>query len=253
MASYMITGCSRGIGLEMVRQLAAQDRTAIGTIVATARSPHPPPDLETILNIHTGRVQFIQLDVEDQTSIDRAATQASGILGTRGLDVLINNAGINIDGPDDVLGIGALEKTLSVNVVAVRNVTVAFLPLLRRGQQKKLVNISTTVGTFGMAQIHRGIPNIAYKISKAALNMLTVQYAFNLESEGFTVVAISPGWLKTEMGGPMNKEYAHLEVCVGVRSTLEIIGGLKKGDNGRMKNICVPDHPMYASGDDLSW
>jgi NAD(P)-dependent dehydrogenase (short-subunit alcohol dehydrogenase family) len=252
MASYMITGCSRGIGLEMVRQLAAQEPSTTGTIIATARSQTPPPELAYILNAHPGRVHFLPLDLEDLTTITAAAAHASSILAPHGLDILINNAGINLPEPS-VLSANALEKTLAVNVLGVRDVTLAFLPLLRLGTQKKIINISTTVGTFGMAPIHRAIPAVSYKISKAALNMLTLQYAFALEGEGFTVVGVSPGWLKTELGGEGNKEYAHLEVGVGVRAALEVISGVGKEDSGTLKNICVPEHEMYASGEDLAW
>lgn len=129
-----------------------------------------------------------------------------------------------------------MNKVLSTNVTAVHLITQAFLPLLEKGNLKKIVNITSTLGSIAMAEGYLQSPSAAYKVSKAALNMLTVQYAFQLGKQGFTVFCISPGWLKTELGGV---DYADLEVSVGATAVLEKVLGAKKEDNGTFMNIKV--------------
>ena len=87
-----------------------------------------------------------------------------------------------------------------------------------------------------MAPTYRLSPVYAYKISKAALNMLTVQYALQYADEGFIFVAISPGWLQTDMGGSV----ADLPVETGVKAVWEILETLQQSDNGKFLNIHVP-------------
>lgn len=199
MATYFITGCSRGIGLEMIKQLASRPDSAVQSIFATARSQQTPEQLGEIVK-NDKRVHFVQLDVEDSTSIKKAVTATQKQLGDRGLDILINNAGVLHQDSGRSLGMDSLESTLRTNVIAVQRVTAAFLPLLRTGQKKQIINISSTVGSIGMVEEFARSPWTAYKVSKAALNMLTVQLSMDLKSEGFTVVAVSPGWLKTDLG-----------------------------------------------------
>ncbi|RAL16790.1 SDR family oxidoreductase [Aspergillus homomorphus CBS 101889] len=236
MTTYLITGATRGIGLELTRQLAAKPATEVYQIFAGARSSpsHFPPDFQTLLREHASRITPVQLDVTDENGVRRAAQSVSEALQGRGLDVLINNAG--------VMGRGSLEEmndlteSFEVNVNGPHLVTREFLPLLRRGQAKKIVNISTTVGSFGLQSLYREAKSQSYKITKAALNMLTVLYSQELEKEGFAVFCVSPGWLQTELGGAR----ADLPVDVGVRATLDIILNKGKEGNGRFFNIHIP-------------
>jgi len=115
-------------------------------------------------------------------------------------------------------------------------VTQAFLPLLEKGTLKKIVNITSTLGSMTLAEGFQQSPSVAYKVSKAALNMLTVQYALQQGKAGFTVFGISPGWLKTDMGGV---DYADLEVEVGAKAVLDKVFGAKGEDNGTFMNILV--------------
>lgn len=91
-------------------------------------------------------------------------------------------------------------------------------------------------------------PCAAYKVSKAALNMLTVQWASNLASEGFVVFAVSPGWLKTDLGGPD----ASLEVNVGVEQVLQIVKDAKKEDNATFKDLTIKEMEGGYNGS-LPW
>ncbi|KAL2846855.1 hypothetical protein BJY01DRAFT_234439 [Aspergillus pseudoustus] len=192
MSAYLVTGASRGIGLELVRQLASSPPDEVRTIFAAARSSTSGP-LQELLQQHPERVTFVSLDVTDEKSVKEAARHVTDTLAGRGLDVLINNAGVIT--PGSVEEMNDLEDTFRVNVTGVHLVTRAFLPLLRNGDRKKVVNISTSVGSIKLQPRYREMPAPSYKITKAALNMLTVLYAQELEDAGFTVFCVSPGGL----------------------------------------------------------
>ncbi|KAI9045185.1 SDR family oxidoreductase [Aspergillus affinis] len=231
MRSYLITGCSRGIGFELTRQLAnSQDDV---TIFASSRSSDNPK-FQELLQQHPKRVVYVPLDVTDQKSIKNAVDIVTSNLNGEGLDVLINNAGVMSTGPIEEMN--DLEDVFRLNVSGVHNLTKAILPLMRKGEEKKILNISTTLGSISLQPTKRVVTTPSYKISKAALNMLTVIYAHELENEGFTVFCISPGWLKTDLGS----ENADLPVEVGVSSVLNILHTTSQDGNGRFFNIHVP-------------
>jgi len=243
MSSYLITGCSRGLGLELATQLASSSE--VSTIFATARKESPA--LKELIQKSNGRVVLIRLEATDAASIKQAVTDVEKALGGKGLDVLINNAGImdytpkgaSTMSPDD------LNNVLTTNVTAVHLVTQAFLPLLEKGNLKKIVNITSTLGSISLAGEFLSSPAPAYKISKAALNMLTVQYASQQAEHGFTIFCISPGWLKTDLGGV---DYADLEVSVGATAVLEKVFAAKKEDNGTFMNIHVKGYENVETG-----
>ncbi|RAK88389.1 NAD(P)-binding protein [Aspergillus costaricaensis CBS 115574] len=195
MRSYMVSGCSRGIGFELVRQLADSKDDIV--IFASARSCNNPK-FQELLDQHPERIVYVPLDVTDQVSIKNAAKIITSKLDGRGLDVLINNAG--------VLTYGLVEE------------------------------ISTTLGSISQQSINRHVTAPSYKVTKAALNMLTVLYANELEKEGFTIFCVSPGWLKTDLGS----DNADLPVEVGVKSILEILHEIGRDRNGQFLNIHVP-------------
>jgi len=161
---------------------------------------------------------------------------------------LINNAGILVienNGPCDM---HALQSTLETNVVAVYNVSSTFIPLLQQGKQKKIVNITSTLGSVGLNDYFKMMPMSSYKISKTALNMLTVQYANDLDSKGFTVFGINPGWLRTDLGG----SDADLAPDIGAKATMDIIYNSTKKDNGASRNIFVAGEQVY-NGENPPW
>ncbi|PYH54877.1 SDR family oxidoreductase [Aspergillus niger CBS 101883] len=233
MSTYLVTGASRGIGLELVRQLAAKTSETVQTISAAARTSGGPL-FQELLQQHPDRVIFVPLDVTEKESVKNAVTHVATALNGKGLDVLINNAGVMT--PGTVENMDDLEDTLRVNVGGVHLVTREFLPLLRNGNKKRIVNISTSVGSIQLQPTYRAMPTPSYKISKAALNMLTVLYSQELEAEGFTVFCVSPGWLKTDMGS----DDADLPVDTGVSAVLDAVLTTGKEKNGRFLNILVP-------------
>ncbi|KAJ5798600.1 uncharacterized protein N7503_007896 [Penicillium pulvis] len=253
MASYLVTGASRGLGLALVSRLATLPATEVGKIIATARSDNSHK-LKEIVNASPGRVEWVRLDVTDQKSALEAASEVEGKLHGRGLDYLINNAGLMDYSPTGVEGMDNLNEIFHTNVTSVHTVTQAFLPLLRQGGKKTIVNISSTVGTFAKAGDFRVAPTPAYKVSKAALNMLTVQYAQQYEIEGFTVLAVSPGWLRTDLGSSR----ADLPVEVGAEKVVDIVQKSSPSQNGKLINIHVPGWenapgPNQYPGGEAAW
>ncbi|EGD85738.1 hypothetical protein H112_06657 [Trichophyton rubrum D6] len=243
MASYLITGTSRGIGLALVKDLVAKPASEVSIIFAAARTETAA--LKELVEKSAGRIEFVSIDVTSPEKVKAAANQVEKSLGGKGLDILINNAGVLNFMPDGIEAMTDLNATLNINVVSVHIVTSAFLPLLRNGTMRKVFNMSTTMGSIGMAAKFRAAPAPSYKISKAALNMLTVQYALALEDEGFTVVAVSPGWVKTDLGG----EQADLTVSQSSPAVLKIVSTASKADNGKFLNVLVPGWENHAGPD----
>ena len=248
MSSYLITGCSRGLGLELVKQLLLAPSSSVSNVIATSRSRSPSTALEEQIQSSQGRLHHVQLDVVSKEIILSAVQHSSQILQGRGLDVLINNAGITAFEKDGASSMFALQSILETNVVGVHNVSSAFLPLLQQGREKKIVNVSSTVGSMAYNEYTKAIPAPSYKISKTALNMLTIQYANDLGPKGFTVYCLSPGWLRTELGGPG----ANLDPEVGAKATLDIIYNSSRADNGVFRNIYVEGEQMY-NGENAPW
>lgn len=159
MASYLITGTSRGLGLTLAKFLAARPKDQVSLVITAAR--HKSSALEELIGKYPGRVLFVPLEVTSEASVNTAVKSVEEALGpSRGLDVLINNAGIM---PFQVNGISQacdslevlpwvdywtnrssrtdLMQCLETNVNSVQLMTTAFLPLLRRGTQKTVLNM----------------------------------------------------------------------------------------------------------------
>ncbi|KAI4148537.1 MAG: hypothetical protein LQ340_005053 [Diploschistes diacapsis] len=260
MSTYLITGCSRGLGLALVKELVHSPSSSLGLVLATARSPQPPPALAEQIEASNGRAHYISLDVLSEASISAAVDTARSILGPdRHLDVLFNNAAIvrestNNTKPDTTpynLSAAALRATLDTNVLAVASITSAFLPLLRANSghgKKKIINVTSTLGSLTLNPYLKQIAVPHYKISKTALNALTVQQANALEGEGFCVLALSPGHLRTELGG----EGAGLSAEQGAKAVMEVVRQVSKEDNGTFRNINIEGNDMY-NGENVAW
>ncbi|RJE26295.1 short chain dehydrogenase [Aspergillus sclerotialis] len=187
----LVTGASRGFGLALVRLLTSLPSSDVGKVFACPRGNSP--GLEELAKEFPDRVVIVKLDVTNQESIAKAVIEVEKKLEGKGLDVLINNVGICQYAPNGVKSMDNLEESFTVNVMGVHWVTRAFLPLLYKGNMKKVANISTTLGSITLARAAHYLPAPAYKISKAAMDALTVPYALDYEKEGFTFMALCPG------------------------------------------------------------
>ncbi|MFI6183457.1 SDR family NAD(P)-dependent oxidoreductase [Nonomuraea sp. NPDC051191] len=200
----VVTGANRGIGLEVVKQLAA----AGDTVVLTARDERKARDAAAGI---PGDVLPRRLDVADERS---AAGLARELESTHGrVDVLVNNAAIHYDTWQRACDadLGVVSEALETNLLGAWRVTLALLPLLRAGAHGRIVNVSSEVGS--LASMGGGTP--AYTVSKTALNALTKMLAAELRGDGILVNAVCPGWVATDMGGPGGRPVAE-----GARSVL---------------------------------
>ncbi|GGT24441.1 short-chain dehydrogenase [Nonomuraea spiralis] len=200
----VVTGANRGIGLEVVRQLAA----AGDTVVLTARDEDKAAKAAAGIG---GDVLARRLDVADERSAAELARELEESHGR--VDVLVNNAAIHYDtwqraGDADL---GVVSEALETNLLGAWRVTLALLPLLRRGAHGRIVNVSSELGS--LASMEGGTP--AYAVSKTALNALTRMLAAELRGDGILVNAVCPGWVATDMGGPGGRPVAE-----GARSVL---------------------------------
>lgn len=183
--TWLITGANRGIGLELARQLSARGDRVIGT----ARDPDAAEELRAVSD------WVLRLDVADPASVVAMAKE----LGGTPLDALVNNSGTApLKGSLASLDLETFEYDLSVHAAGPVRVTKAVLDNLRLGERRLIVTVSSELGS---NEVARGSVYYAYKMGKAAANMFTSTLATDLKPEGFTCLAIHPGWVSTRMGG----------------------------------------------------
>jgi NAD(P)-dependent dehydrogenase (short-subunit alcohol dehydrogenase family) len=195
----LVTGANKGIGREISRQLAAK-----GVLVLMgARDRERGEKAVADLRAQKLSVELIQIDVTSQQSVDRAAAEVERRHGR--LDILVNNAGVALDWlPASQLTVDTFQKTFETNVFGVFRVTKALLPLLKKSKHGRIVNISSGLGSLTRNADSNStltLPNmlLAYCASKAALNMITVQFANELKSAGIKVNSANPGFTATDM------------------------------------------------------
>lgn len=207
MTTTLITGANKGLGKETARQLIAAGHTVWVSARDESRGRAAADELGA---------RFVQLDVTDDASI---AAAFEHVAAQGGLDVLVNNAGI---GKPGLSGPEALE-VFDTNAVSVVRVTQAALPLLRASANPVVVNVSSALGSFTAnhdpARPASSYPAIVYGASKAAVSMLTVQYARAVPEVKFN--AVEPGYSDTELGGRTRSDAAR-PVEVGARNIVRL-------------------------------
>lgn len=214
----LVTGANRGIGLEFVRQLAARG----DQVVAVARDPEGAKDLGALAAAHAG-VRLVRCDITSDADIAALATALQGAT----LDLVINNAGVmgKMTSLED-LDLGDMTRTYDINVLGPLRVARAALPALRRGQGKKMIAVTSGMGSISDNSSGGAY---AYRASKAALNMAVKSMSVDFAREGLICCVINPGWVQTDMGG----KSAPTPVDASVRGMLQKIDGLGPGDTGR--------------------
>jgi len=213
MTQALITGANRGIGLEFTRRLLERgDR-----VVATCRHPGRALELTRLAGNHPGRLQVLALDVASARSIADLAREIE-VLDLR-IDVLINNAGVLVEGEQfGAIEAKTLEQTFATNVTGPLLLTQALAP--RLADAGKVIVLASQLGSISGCE-RFGTPS--YAISKAALNMAARQLGHALAERCIAVLALSPGWVRTSMGGAQ----ATLEVEESVQRMLEVIDRLR--------------------------
>ncbi len=233
MQRVLITGANRGLGLEFVRQCLARG----ARVFAGCRNPENAGDLQTLSATYPGQLTILTLDVTDEATIDASVETIRSQVD--GLDLLINNAGAFPRGETPTnLDAETMLQAFHLNSVAPMIVAQRCLDLLRAGNQPKIVNISSKMGSLWWKE-REGGGDYSYCSSKAALNMLTRTLAFDLRSDGIIVVAMQPGWVQTDMGGGS----ADLTPTESVGGMLKVIEGLTEAHTSKFYTWEGREHP----------
>ena len=191
----LVTGADAGLGLSLVKRFLQ------GGFAVLAGVHRLAVNWSSLTEEQGDSLRLIPLDVANMDSVCEAAQQVASQIDA--LDILINNAGIHLKdsrGPLELLDLGddQLQLTMNVNAFGPLRMVQQFLPLLEKGRQKLILNISSEAGSIADC----GRENqFAYCMSKAALNMQTKILQNYLKPRGFKVLAIHPGWMRTNMGG----------------------------------------------------
>lgn len=187
----LVTGGNKSIGFVICQGLLAKGFE----VIMAARSLDKAKG--AIAQLNSSNVRPLELDVSDDDSIQLAAKNLSQEIDS--LDVLINNAGIYPDEGVNILTISRelLNQTMNVNAFGAIRVTQAFLPLLTKSSNARVINTSSGLGE--LAGLSVDIPS--YCLSKLTLNGATIMLAEALQDKGIVVNAFDPGWVKTDMGG----------------------------------------------------
>jgi NAD(P)-dependent dehydrogenase (short-subunit alcohol dehydrogenase family) len=225
MPTVLITGAARGLGLDFTKQYAAKG----WKILACARKPDGLKDVKGDIHHHA-------LEVSDYKAVKALAAK----LKDEAIDVLICNAGVGGERTSQqelgTFDAAAWRHTFEINTLAPLMMAEAFVEHVARSQQKKMIALSSILGSIG-----RNIGGrYFYRASKTALNMEWSVLAKDLEPRGIICLALHPGWVQTDMGGPT----ATLTIDQSVPGMVKVIDGLKPSDNGRF---------LQYDGGELPW
>jgi NAD(P)-dependent dehydrogenase (short-subunit alcohol dehydrogenase family) len=227
MQNILVTGANRGIGLALTRRFLELGEH----VFAGVRDPAKAGALADLPADQRARLTIVNLDVGSDESVRQAAREVAE--KSSRLDVLVNMAGISPTGYDarlDTVDLRTCSAAFETNVIGPLRTAQAFAPLLRAAttpeRPARLVNVSSGVASM------KGKDNgmfYAYGVSKTALNMLSLTEAFDLKDAGICVIALDPGWVRTDLGGPN----AHLAPEESARPCAELISKLTMASTGK--------------------
>ncbi len=221
----LVTGANKGIGFEVTRRLAMAGMT----VVLGARNAGLGEAAAIRLRAENLDVRFIELDVVRRATIESAAATILADFGR--LDVLVNNAGINdpADGQPGVVELDTVRHVMETNFFGTLAVTQAMLPLLRKGPAGRIVNVSSGLGSLTWNAdpnwVYAPVKLLGYNTSKAAMNMLTVQLAYELRDTAIKVNSANPGYTATDLNGHRGHQTVEQGSAETVRLALLSPGG----------------------------
>jgi NAD(P)-dependent dehydrogenase (short-subunit alcohol dehydrogenase family) len=217
--AILITGANRGLGFEFARQYVTDG----WRVFAACRNPATASELRRLAQDRGGRLNIVAMDVTDAESVKNAAAQ----LKDAALDVLINCAGI-AGAPGQKTGNIDYEswaQVLNVNTLGPSRVLESFSDHIARSEQKLVITITSGMGS--LADNNSG-GSIAYRTSKAAVNMVMRSAAIDLAPPGITCILVNPGWVRTDMGGP-KAPLSPQESVTAMRRLIETLGPDQSG------------------------
>ncbi|EHO50325.1 oxidoreductase, short chain dehydrogenase/reductase family protein [Lentilactobacillus kisonensis F0435] len=197
----LITGADKGIGFETATKLGEAGQH----VLLGARNAEKGQRAVDRLRSQGFVVDLVVVDVTDKQGIDQAATKIDDEFGH--LDILINNAGIALDNHEKAskLSTAIMRKEFDVNFFGLIDVIQAFLPLLQKAKSAKIINLSSNMGSLGLATDPQSqfynVNSLGYQASKAAVNFATICFAKELAGTNVTVNSVNPGWTATGFGG----------------------------------------------------
>ncbi len=224
---FLITGANRGLGLEYTQQLLAQKHK----VIAWARKPETSKDLKALQEKYADQLVIEYVDVNSYEEIKKAAQKITA------LDVLINNAGVLLDGSIDLESLTPeiLNKTFQTNVFAPIFVTQQVLPVLSKSINPLVVHMSSLMGSISD---NSSGGYYAYRMSKTALNMFSKSLSHDFPK--IKTICLHPGWVQTDMGGPN----APTQKSKSIEGLLKIILNPEKFETGSFINF---------SGKEIAW
>ena len=234
----LVTGANKGIGFETARQLGRQGIT----VLLGARDERKGEQAAGKLREGGIDAHALALDVSNSQSIRDAAARVEREFGR--LDILVNNAGVMLDDEKKKPSEQSIEtwrKTFDTNFFGLIETTNAFLPLLRKSEAGRIVNLSSILGSIEYhatpdSPVYESKRTPAYNVSKSAVNAYTVQLAYELKDSRIKVNAAHPGWVKTEMGG----EEATMDVEDGAKTSVALATVGASGPNGAYLHMGEP-------------
>jgi NAD(P)-dependent dehydrogenase (short-subunit alcohol dehydrogenase family) len=232
--TILMTGANRGLGLAISKALLeAGDR-----VFAGCRNPEQAAELKDLANLYPGKLEIVALDPSNDRSPYEAAKAVAA--KTDHIDLVFNNAGISpqpYDAPLDKVDLARMREGFEVNTMGPFKVAQAFLPLLRKAANPRVVNMTSGLSSLsGKSEGHF----YAYGVSKTALNMLTRTMSFDLNKDKVVCVCMDPGWVQTDMGGPS----APLKPAESAGAIAKTLKNLTLKDTGRF---------IYNDGSELKW
>ena len=230
MSTILVTGANRVIGLEFVQQYLERGAQVIATYREVGSS-----DALMGLSEESSALDTLNLDVASDESMKAFSAQ----LGSRPVDIFINNAGVygprdsNFGNVDEANWIPALR----INTLAPLMLTQLIIENLRRGESKKLLYVTSKMGSI---EDNKGGGSYVYRSSKAALNAVVKSISVDLANDGMRVALLHPGWVRTDMGGPN----ALIDAKTSVSGMIQVIEGLDEPSSGGFFNY---------NGDRIPW
>ena len=244
--SVLVTGCTKGIGLQFVKHFVAANSTDGSNTQIFACSIGTSPELDQLLadeNVH-----HVDLDISKPEQVKHAVLKVEKLLNGKGLNLVVNNAAImsyNKAAGVEECSPEELTDVFSVNVSGTHSVTMAFHPLLKLSASQRsdlplccargaVFNISSNLGSVGNSE--RAFA-VSYRVSKAALNMLTKITSLQFIEDGIICLAVHPGWVQTDLGG----HDAELTPAESVSDMVYLIQNAQEKNNGQFiqKNFVV--------------
>ncbi|MEO6687577.1 MAG: SDR family oxidoreductase [Dokdonella sp.] len=218
MAHVLVTGANRGLGLEFVRQLLGRGER----VVATCRQPGRAIELTRLAGVHPGHLTVLPLALPDARSMAELVREIEALDLRIGL--LVNNAGMLVSGERfGSIEAKSLHESFASNAQGPLLLTQALAP--RLADNAKVINLSSGLASIAGAD---SLYSPSYSISKAALNMASKLLSIALADRGIVVIALSPGWVQTDMGGVG----ATLTPAESIKAMLRVIDGLQFSDTG---------------------